>query len=322
MVLDNSKTFYKITNPGVEVINLHESSVRFTLLKLKKQVKALEPDVIFTTANHLNLYFSIFRWVFPKKIKFVARESSIVSINSKNAKMPLLYDALIKKYYCRFDHIICQSTYMQHDLCKNYNVPENKTTILHNATVTNLKNGKTLPDNDSTRLYKFITVGRLSPEKGIERIIHAVGLLSVPFKYYIIGEGTNRNILEKLILELHLQDNVFLVGEKPDPYSGMENADLFLMGSYYEGFPNVLLEAGALGIPIIAFDAPGGVNEIIDEGKNGLMVDDNDIIGFAAAIKRALTENFNRMQIIETTQLRFSINKMINVIEQLFTKLV
>lgn len=177
------------------------------------------------------------------------------------------------------------------------------------------------PGNNQAGVYKFITVARLSGEKGIERLIHAVGLLSVSFKFYIIGEGDRRGYLQNLINELHLQENIFLMGEKPEPFAGMEDADFFLMGSYYEGFPNALQEAGMLGIPVIAFNAPGGIAEIITEGENGILVDDNDILDFAAAIKRGLSFDFNRDKIIETTQKRFSVNAMLLKLEDLLRSL-
>jgi glycosyltransferase involved in cell wall biosynthesis len=148
-----------------------------------------------------------------------------------------------------------------------------------------------------------------------------VGLLSVSFKYYIIGDGSKRNELQQLIDSLQLQDKVFLTGEKKLPFSGLEDADLFLMGSYYEGFPNVLLEAGAHGIPVVAFDAPGGIAEIITDNENGLLVEDNDIIAFAAAIKNALAGNFDRDQIIESTKKRFSVSSMMAAMENIFLKL-
>ncbi|MBK8496684.1 MAG: glycosyltransferase [Chitinophagaceae bacterium] len=97
---------------------------------------------------------------------------------------------------------------------------------------------------------------KLSTEKGIERLVHAVGLLTNPFQYFIIGEGDQRNQLQQLIDELQLQDKIILTGEKPEPFAGLDDAGLLLVGSYYEGFPNVVLEAGARGIPVIAFNVP------------------------------------------------------------------
>jgi glycosyltransferase involved in cell wall biosynthesis len=321
VVVNNDKPFYTITNPAIIIIDLKKSRVLFSLFAIKAAIKNFEPDIVFSTANHLNLYLAIFRNQFNTGIKFIAREASIVSINSQQAKMPALYNRLIKKYYNRFDHIICQSVYMQQDLVSHYNIAVDKTTVIHNATQDVLNRPLQKEIQTAERVYKFITIARLSKEKGIERLIHAVGLLSLPFQYYIIGDGNKRNDLQKQIDELQLQDKVFLLGEKKDPFTGMEDADLFLFGSYYEGFPNVLLEAGAHGIPVIAFNVPGGIAEIITEEENGLLVDDNDLIGFAAAVKKGLEAKFDRNKIIETTKKRFSVNGIIEAIENLFIKL-
>ena len=320
VVINNDNAFYNITNPEIKLIDLKKSRTLFSLSAIKHAVKNFEPDIIFSTANHLNLYLVIFKNHFKSNIKFIAREASIVSINTQQAKMPALYNWLIKKYYNRFDAVICQSVYMLQDLVSNYKIAASKTLVIHNATVVldqpDLSAKKT--DNDE---YKFVTVARLSAEKGVERLIQAVVLTSAPFKYYIIGDGNKKNSLQKLINDLHLQDKVFLLGEKTNPFTAMEDSDLFLFGSYYEGFPNVLLEAGALGIPVIAFNVPGGIAEIINEEENGFLVDDNDVIAFAAAIKKATITNFNRQQIIETTKKRFAIDGMVASIENLFLKI-
>ncbi|MEP7236283.1 MAG: glycosyltransferase [Ferruginibacter sp.] len=321
VVINNANQFYQITNPAIKIIDLKKSRVLFSLFAIKAAVKNFRPDIIFSTANHLNLYLAIFRKSFKPAIKFIAREASIVSINSQQAKMPAIYNRLIKKYYNRFDSIICQSVYMRQDLIAHYNIDADKTTVIYNATQEIFTSPVQQERETTERVYKFITIARLSEEKGIERLIHAVGLLPVPFQYYIIGEGEKREELQKLINELQMQDKIFLTGEKKEPFTGMEDADLFLMGSYYEGFPNVLLEAGAQGIPVIAFNVPGGIAEIIASSENGLLVEDNDIIAFGVAIKTGLDTNFNRNKIIETTKMRFRVNKIIPAIENLFLKL-
>jgi glycosyltransferase involved in cell wall biosynthesis len=320
VVVNNANPFFKIENPAIEIIDLKKGRVLFSFFTIKKAVNNFKPDIVFSTANHLNLYLTIFKNRFSSNIKFIAREASIVSINSRQAKMPALYTKLIKKYYRRVDMIICQSAYMQQDLVTHYRVSAAKTMVIHNATPDILRTPAQPVKQNNAQVYKFITVARLSDEKGIERLIHAVGLLSISFKYYIIGEGSKRNELQQLVDTLRLQDKVFLAGEKKSPFSGLEDADLFLMGSYYEGFPNVLLEAGAHGIPVVAFNAPGGIVEIISDNENGLLVEDNNIIAFAAAIKNALANNFNRDQIIETTKKRFSVSSMMAAVESIFLK--
>lgn len=321
VVVNNGRPFYEIKNPAIEVVDLKKDRVLFSLSTIKKVVKIFNPTVIFSTANHLNVYLSIFKNKFDSKIKFVAREASIVSITTQKTNMPALYELLIKKYYKRYDLIICQSVYMQYDLLCKYQIPFDKTLVIHNATQDISFDEIQCKVNEIKSGYKFITVARLSEEKGIERLIKAVQLLSIPFKYYVIGEGSNRNNLQKLINELQLGDKVFLTGQKEDPFNGMEDADLLLMGSYYEGFPNVLLEAGAHGIPAVAFKVPGGITEIITERENGLLVYDTDIITFASAINKAVTTNFNRDKIIETTKKRFSVTNMMNAVENIFLKL-
>lgn len=320
VVVNNAHPFYSVKNPLVKVVNLRKERVLFSLPAIKKEVASFKPDIIFSTANHLNLYLAIFKSRFDSHIQFIAREASIVSISSTQARMPALYNRLIKKYYRRFDMIICQSVFMQQDLQSHYHVPLTKLIIIHNATEEVLHvPGPSLPHNGP--LYKFITVARLSEEKGIERLIQAVSLLSVPFKYYIIGEGSKLAGLQKLVVDLGLQDKVFLVGQKSIPFAGMEDADLLLMGSYYEGFPNAVLEAAAHGIPVVAFNVPGGISEIITPHENGLLVNDKDPLAFAEAIQAALAKKFDRHQIIATTKMRFSVTGMMRETENLFLKL-
>ncbi len=319
VVLNNAHPFYIVNRPGIDVIDLQESRVRHSLFKLKKVVKAVQPDVVFSTANHLNLYFAIFRNHFPGQIKFIARESSIVSINTRRHSLPWLYNLLMKKYFRRFDMLICQGAYMQQDLVSQYRVPANKTTIVYNGT--EAVPVKTMPAATEPKVYKFITVSRLSEEKGIERLIHAVGLLMMPVNWYIIGDGDKKEALQQLINELQLQEKIHLCAQRADPFEGMEDADLFLMGSYYEGFPNSLLEAGARGIPVVAFHAPGGISEVITDGENGILVEDNDLIAFASAINRAVAAGFNRDKIIESTQKRFSVSGMVKQLENILLQL-
>ena len=312
MALNDAHPFYEIKNT-VEVIDLKVKRARNSLFAIKKIIKQKKPDIIYTVSNHLNLMIAMFRWALPRVKVIVARESSIVSINNRRTQFPALYNRLVKKYYRKLDHIISQSDFMQQDLVSNFKFPNNKITVIHNpvedvqAVVAPQKN-------------KLITVARLSEEKGIDRLIRSVAQLSIPFQYHIIGEGNKRMDLQNLINELQLQDKVFLDGEKINPYHNMDDAALMLSGSHYEGFPNALLEAGARGIPVVAFDAPGGTKEIITDGENGFLVKDNDEKAFGDAIERALSFNFDRNEIIDRTKKRYSINAIVAETEGLFLR--
>jgi glycosyltransferase involved in cell wall biosynthesis len=314
-VVNNAHPFYAISNPSVTVVNLQVQQVRHSFFKIKQLIKQVQPDIIYTNGNHLNLYFALFKNLLAHDITIVARESSIVSINSKRAKLPLIYNGLIRRFYKKLNCIICQSVYMQQDLIANYNIKKSKTVIINNA----VEKVALIPVEPEKN--KFITIARLSKEKGIDRLIRAVANLTVPFTYHIIGNGDQRDTLQQLITSLQLKDKVFLEGEKNDPFKGMEDASLFLMGSHYEGFPNTLLEAGTLGIAAVAFNAPGGINEIIADGTNGLLVNNDDVNAFTLAIEKAMAINFNRQQIKDDTERKFLVSRIIETTEELFIQL-
>ena len=323
VVLNNAYPFYTIHNTGIEITDLEVKHVRHSFFKARRIIARKRPDIIYTTANHLNLMFAIFRSFIPGKAKIVARESSIVSINSRRAKSPGLYGWLIKKYYRRLDLIICQSAWMQKDLVVNYGIAENKTIVLHNPVEEMVDAGnEDLSSRKKAGGYKFLTVARLSEEKDITLLVNAVALLPFPYQYHIIGEGEKRKELEELILARGLNEKIFLAGEKQDPYAGMRDADLVLVGSHYEGFPNVVLEAGALGIPVVAFDAPGGIAEIIEDRVNGLLVKERSKEAFSAAVERALYIQFDKRQIIENNRMRYSLRENIAKTELMFMDVV
>jgi glycosyltransferase involved in cell wall biosynthesis len=314
-VINNVNPFYQISNAAIKIIDLKVNRVLYSFLKIRRIVKQVQPDIIFTNANHLNLYFAIFKNFLTKKITIIARESSIVSINSKRVTWPFIYNMLIKTFYKRLNCIICQSDYMQQDLVNNYSIKKERTVVINNAVE------EEYLVNSEPQKNKFITVARLSEEKGIDRLIGSVAKLTIPFSYHIIGDGDKKEQLQNLINSLNLQNRVFLEGKKINPFADMEDAGLFLMGSHYEGFPNVLLEAGILGIPAVAFDAPGGINEIITDGENGLLVKDGEEKTFALAIEKAMAVNFNRQQIKINTKEKFSPDEIIGYTEKLFIKI-
>lgn len=314
-VVNNANPFYSISNNAIKVCDLQKKHVRSSLFIILATIKAEQPDIIYTTANHLNLYLVLFRQLLPQKTILVARESSVVSINTKRAKFPALYNWLIKKCYKNFNTIICQSAYMQQDLVDNYHIEKNKTVVINNP----VEDAVTMVDTPAVN--KLLTVARLSEEKGIDKLIRSAAKLTIPFQFYIIGDGIKKQALQQLINELSLQDKIFLQGKKKQPFAGMEDAALFLMGSHYEGFPNVLLEAGILGMPVVAFEVPGGINEIITNEENGILVKNNDETAFAKAVEKALLTNFNRQQIQATTKTNFSTHTIIKKTEDLFIQL-
>ncbi|MEH7075093.1 CDP-glycerol glycerophosphotransferase family protein [Neobacillus drentensis] len=123
----------------------------------------------------------------------------------------------------------------------------------------------------------FITMGRLSPEKGQDNLIKAFGQFQQNFpdsKLYILGEGPLRKDLENLIEELQLTDSVYLTGQVENPFTFMKKCDCFVLSSHYEGQPMVLLEAMTHGMKIIATDIVANRN-VLENGRYGLLVENS-----------------------------------------------
>lgn len=84
----------------------------------------------------------------------------------------------------------------------------------------------------------------------------------------ILGQGVYYNKLEKLVQSLNLKECVHLMGAKSNPYKYMYNADIFVLTSLYEGFPNVLVEAMSVGLPIVSVDCKSGPRELLNDDVN------------------------------------------------------
>jgi glycosyltransferase involved in cell wall biosynthesis len=141
-------------------------------------------------------------------------------------------------------------------------------------------------------------VGRLSAEKGFDLLIRATNIAVVrglDLGLVIAGDGPDRAALQKQIEELRLSDRVRLLGFQSDLRPLYEAMDLFVLSSIREGLPNVLLEAMALEVPIIATRI-SGVPRVVADGENGILVPPGDDAALAQAIVRTLTQPDLRSQ--------------------------
>ena len=149
-------------------------------------------------------------------------------------------------------------------------MPEEKIHVIYNA-VENLDSiqPKRIP---LTTSIKIITVGRLVPWKNINGLIDAVSKLD-DIGLVIVGDGPDRQELETFTNRLGLRERVYFTGQrnKKETLNIMCACNIFVLNSSYEGFPHVILEAMALGLPVVATDV-GGISEVIIDGENGFLI--------------------------------------------------
>ena len=304
--------------PEVNYVSLGFNRTLFSFYSLYKEIMTISPDIILSTLIPVNIVLGLFKRLgFFPNTKFVMRESSIPSINNKNASgKSFMYNFLLKNLYNYFDKIIVQSTDMREDLINIYKVDYNKIFLINNPLFfsSNTSRLSEILNNINTDEVILLSVGNLRPEKGHIRLIRTLsGLRSrLNFRLWIVGDGVMRSQIESEIHKTDLYDNVLLFGFQDNVMPFLAKANLLLQTSYYEGFPNVLLESMGVGLPVIAYNVLGGTKEIIINGFNGYLVDDNNESAFQDAILNALEHPFDKQQIIEDVYSRFSQKTILN----------
>lgn len=251
---------------GVERIVVDEMRAKyFKLFDTVNQIKSIKKKyhithtISFTAQmNYLNVMSRV-------------RDTTIISIRNyislaENDNTPKnIYMNKISIKYA--DKITVVSKVLGNDLINNFGAKENRIYPIYNF-IDKDKMNKFLKEKDNIKLSRntVITVGRLNNQKGHINLIRS-------FKYVvdkigdarliILGQGPLEDKIKNEIKKLRLEKNVELLGYEKNPYLYMKNSSLFVLSSFYEGMPNVILEAMYCGLPIISTDCKSGPREII-----------------------------------------------------------
>lgn len=151
------------------------------------------------------------------------------------------------------------------------------------------------------REKKIVSVGRLNKQKNQRLLIDAFYFILKDYpdyKLYIWGEGAERKNLEDYIRKIGIEESIFLPGVTENVYEEIYNASIFVLSSDFEGMPNALIEAMALGVPCISTDCPcGGPGELIEDGKNGILIPVNKRDTLINSIENLLQDKEKAMRI-------------------------
>lgn len=325
IVFDNKGELKKELSQAISVHDLGIPSVMKGMPKCLKALHSIKADIVFTGIGHVNIALSPFipfmKRILPKT-KWIVRETSIVSLQNQTSKYPKLFDFLYRHSYKNYEVIITQSEDMKKDLEENYFKSSKIITInnpINHEHVKRLANEKDILSFDERKI-NLLTVARLREEKRHDLMLETLYLLPKEYHLTIVGSGEKELELKELTQKLNLVDRVSFEGYKSNPYPYMKKADLFVLTSQREGFPNVLLEANVLGVPIVAFICMGGIKEIIEDRKNGLYTTFGECQLLAEKIMEANSLDFNKNEISETIISKFSQEIILKKYKEIFLK--
>ncbi|WP_396590104.1 glycosyltransferase [Allomuricauda sp. R78024] len=260
------------TVEGIKVVYLNSARVRYSIRAIYSYLKKNKPTIVVSSIAHLNTSIALISIFFPK-IKFIGREANVLSVIKQFKKGNDWFQSfLLKISYRLFDAIICQSKDMMNDMLTNYGIPESKLILINNP-ITDEFEVKADIESQNESPRSFVTVASLKKQKGHLRILNVLANVQYPFTYTLIGDGPQKDIIFETVKTLGLTKKVTHIPFSSEVSKYLAKSDFFLQGAYVEGFPNCLLESSAVGTPIIAFKAPGGLDEIIQPDVNGYIAD-------------------------------------------------
>ena len=325
IIFKNIGTLKTLLDDSIIIHDLGGVSVKKGMPKCLKEIYKIKPNTVFSGIGHLNIalapFIPIMRLLLPTT-EWVSRETNIVSLQNQEEKYPKFFDYLYRKSYKNFDVIIAQSQDMKEDLEKNYPSTSSRITLINNPIDTQKvkKLGEeTIEDSNIDKgMISLVSVGTLRTRKRHDLLLKSFSLLSPNYTLVIVGSGAEEQRLKALSRELNISHRVHFKGHKTNPYPYMKEADLFILTSEHEGFPNVLLEANSLGTPVIAFSCPGGITEIIEEGVNGFSVKNGDVEALVKCITDATALKFKESLVVDSVQRRYSKEIILKRYEDVF----
>ena len=285
--------------PEVRVIDLHSDRVLRSLPELARYMGRERPEAILSALNHANVVT-----IWASKLSRVPCRV-VVSVHG-TLSPSIAYDAglrrrlipnLIGIFYPWADEIVAVSSGVADDLSKITGLQRERIQVIYNPVV-----GPELLEKAKEALNHpwfapgeppvILSVGRLTKQKDYSTLIRAFALVRQehPARLMILGEGEERPKLEALVRELGLDDDVSLPGFVDNPYAYMARSAVFVLSSVWEGLPNVLIEAMAVGTPVVSTDCPSGPAEILERGEWGRLVPIGDVEEMATAIIATLND--------------------------------
>ena len=290
LTLDNSAPFYLLEeNVELEPLSLLKNSdSAFSAIAnniarikvIKKKLIEIDPDIVISFMTETNVISTIACRIIAKPI--IISERICYDFLKSRA-----WTFLRKLVYGFSNALILQTRYDK----EKYNHLSNTFVINNPLSLKEIR-------PNAKREKNILAVGRLDRAKGFDRLIRVFSRLEhTDWKLTIIGEGSERNSLEKLMCGLSSEDKIRMPGKTKEIEQWYQKASIFVLSSRVEGFPNVLCEAMAYGCACVSFDCISGPNEIITDNVDGYLVKNGDMNALAEKLRFLINHPAERRRI-------------------------
>jgi glycosyltransferase involved in cell wall biosynthesis len=282
--------------PDVEMHAVGGGGMAGAVLPFRALVARLRPDVVCSVMDHANcvaLAATIGMRGAPPVVACVQIPPGIeLGRTRRPAARALL--AAIPRLYPRAAAVVALSHGVRRDLERLAPRAASRISVLYNAgyddAVLRLAGDGAGPVPPAGEGPAIVACGRLTEQKGFDVLLDAFARVRAarPARLWLVGEGPLRAQLQAQAERLGIADAVWFAGFQPNPYRLMANADVFALSSRWEGFGNVVVEAMAVGTPVVSTRCPHGPDEIIADGRDGLLVPVGDPGALADGLLRVL----------------------------------
>jgi glycosyltransferase involved in cell wall biosynthesis len=284
----------------VRVVDLKAQWMPSSFVKLAQYLRRERPTTLLTALHYPCEIALIAKRLSGVSTRIVVSEHNTLSIESKGISQlsVRLTPLAARLLYPQADAIVAVSHGVAQDLAHITGLPSERIQVIYNPIVSPnlLNNAKQAVDHPWFKPGEppvILAVGRLHPQKDYPTLIRAFARVRQirPARLMILGIGPEEARLKALIQELGLEKDITMPGFVRNPYAYMAQAAVFALSSAWEGLGNVLIEAMAVGTPVVSTNCKSGPAEILADGKYGWLTPVGDSKAMAQAIVNALSGN-------------------------------
>ncbi|CAJ0888538.1 hypothetical protein AMST5_03886 [freshwater sediment metagenome] len=302
--------------PRLDGIKIQVWSNQRTVAMLPSLIRHLltkKPDIVFSAEDHMNIIVLLSALLSRSAAK-ISCSSRVSPIDTHTQRFGAYSDVPFSKRWFlkqvmkivmpRADVLTCVSIDMAKEYRKHFK--NSRHVAVYNIVVDAMSLARMEEDIDDEwfaekKVPVIVAAGTLARRKGFAELIQAFSQVRRKrhVRLLIMGEGPSRDMLGRLISDLNLDEDVRLPGIIENPLKYFRRSDVFVLSSFAEGLPNVLVEAMMCGCTPVATDCPTGPREVLSDGKYGYLVSVGDPMSIASGIECALEKPIDRNLLAE-----------------------